>query len=88
MTTTREQEVDYKAIWAPFGSITITKSDVTILSPICRRLYVGGAGDVALHLLDGTTPLFKNCGTNTFIDAQFDQVLSTNTSATLMVALY
>lgn len=84
----KENEIDYRAIWTPFGSTTITKSDTTVLVPICRRLYVGGAGDVALRLLDGSTPIFKNCGTNTFIDAQFDQVLSAGTSATLMVGLY
>lgn len=84
----RENEGDFRPIWAPWGSITITKSDSTVLSPICRRLYVGGSGDVAVRLLDGSTPTFKNAGTGALIDIQFDQVLSTGTTATLMVALY
>lgn len=84
----RENEIDPRPIWTPFGSTTITKSDTTVLSPICRRLYVGGTGDVAVRMLDGSTPVFKAVPVGTTLDIQFDQVLSTNTSATLMVALY
>lgn len=88
----RENEIDPRPIMAPYGSITITKSDTTVLSPICRRLWVGGPTvntltTVAVRLLDGTTPTFS-CLPGTFIDIQFDQVLSTGTNATLMVGLY
>lgn len=84
----RENEIDHRPIPAPFGSITITKSDSTVLSPICRALYVGGTGDVAVRMLDGSTPVFKAVPVGTTLIMQFDQVLSTNTTATLMVALY
>lgn len=84
----RPTEIDYRPVWTPSGSITITKSDTTVLSPIIRRLYVGGTGDVAVRMLDGSTPIFKAVPVGTFIDGQIDQVLSTNTSATLMVGLY
>jgi hypothetical protein len=83
-----ENQIDYRPIWAPFGSITITKSDSTVLSPICRRLYVGGTGDVSIRMLDGSTPVLKALPVGAMLDIQFDQVLSTNTSATLMVGFY
>lgn len=83
----RETEIDYRPIWSPFGSISITKSDSTVLSPICRRLFVGGAGTVTVRMLDGSTPQFTVPAGGT-LDIQFDQVLSTGTAATLMVGLY
>lgn len=83
----RESEIDYRPIWAPFGSITITKSDTTVLSPVCRRLYVGGAGTVTVRMLDGSTPQFTMLAGG-ILDIQFDQVLSAGTAATLMIGLY
>lgn len=81
----REGEIDYRPITPAWGSQTITKSDTTVLSPICRRLYVGGAGDVAVRMLDGSTPILKAVPVGTMLDIQYDQVLSTGTTATLMV---
>lgn len=83
----RENEVDYRPIWTAYGSQTITKSDTTVLGPVGRALYVGGTGDVAVRMLDGSTPIFKAVPVGTILNIQFDQVLSTGTSATLMVAL-
>lgn len=83
----RESEIDYRPEYSPWGSQTITKSDTTVLAPICRRLYVGGTGDVAVRLLDGSTPIFKAVPVGTTLDIQFDQVLSTGTTATLMIGL-
>ncbi len=85
----RENEIDYRGNYACWGSITITKSDTTVLQPICRKLWVGGVGAVALRLLDGTTPTLAAVPAGTMIDGlQFDQVLSTGTAATSMVAFY
>lgn len=84
----REQEIDYGPIRAPFGSITITKSDATVLSPICRKLYVGGTGNVAVRMLDGSTPIFVAVPAGADLDMQFDQVLSTGTTATSMVGKF
>jgi hypothetical protein len=88
----REQEVDYRGIWSPFGSISITPSDTTVLVPICRKLYIGGPtvatlNTVVVRCLDGSTPSFSAIP-GTTIDVQFDQVKSTGTTATLMVGLY
>lgn len=84
----RQNEVDFRPAVPCFGSFTVTKSDSTVFAPICRKLYVGGTGDVVVRMLDGTTPLFKAVPVGTMLDlGQFDQVLNA-TTATLMVALY
>lgn len=84
----RQNEADYRPSYPCFGSITITPSDSTVLSPVCRRLYIGGAGSVTVRMLDGSSALFTAPPVGTFIDIQFDQVKATGTTATLMVALY
>lgn len=74
---------------SPFeGSITIAKSDSTVLAPVCSALYVGGTGDVAVRMLDGSTPIFKAVPVGVTLNIQFDKVLSTGTTATLMVGLW
>jgi len=87
-----EQVIDYRAIWSAFGSVSITKSDSTVLPNPCRALYIGGPtvatlGTVVVRMLDGTQPSFSVIpGTTLYI--QFDMVLSTGTTATLMVGLF
>lgn len=68
-------------------SVTITKSDSTIVGPL-RALYVGGTGDVAVRMADGTTPTFVGVPAGTLLPIQCDKVLSTGTTATSMVGLY
>jgi hypothetical protein len=52
------------------------------------RWSVGGTGDVAVTMADGTTALFASVPAGTILPIQVQQVLSTNTSATFMVGLY
>lgn len=70
-----------------WGSVTITKSDSTVLSPNLRALYVGGTGDVAVRMLDGSLPIFVGVPAGTTLLIQIDKVLSTGTSATSMIGL-
>lgn len=84
----RQNEVDYRPTYTPWGSKPITPNDGTVLVPICRALYVGGAGNVTLRLLDGSTPLFTAPPVGTQLQVQFDQVKSTGTTATFLVCLY
>jgi hypothetical protein len=95
-----EQVVDYRPIYTPFGSFTVTPSNTTVFNPPCRKLYIGGPTVATLNLvvvrmLDGSEPTFS-CIPGTTLDIQFDQVRTTDaniggsntTSATLMVATY
>lgn len=66
--------------------VAITKSDATII-PITRAIYVGGTGNINVRMASGNTVLFTAVAVGIF-PIQVDQVLSTSTTATNMVALY
>lgn len=88
MTANRLAEA-FKAYNASaWGSLTVTKSDVTIFPSLTRGLWVGGAGDVAVRMADGTTPTYSAVPAGTLLPYQVDQVLSTGTTATLIVAVF
>ncbi|MCK1585486.1 hypothetical protein IVB03_39520 [Bradyrhizobium sp. 168] len=71
------------------GSVTITKSDATILSRPTRALYVGGAGDVAVRMFDDqTTPTFVGVAAGSILPVRVDKVLSTGTTATSIVGIF
>lgn len=70
-----------------YGGVLVTKSDATII-PKTRGVYVGGAGNMNVRFADGSTVLLSGIAAGTTLPIQVDQVLSTNTTATLMVALY
>lgn len=63
--------------------VTITPSDSTQLDLI--GLYVGGTGDVAVKGEGGTAVTFKACPVGLKIDGRIIQVMSTNTTATLLI---
>lgn len=69
------------------GGATITKSDATVLSPPLRAVYVGGTGDLAVRMMDGSTPIFVGVPAGTVLPIAVDKVLSTGTSATSIVGL-
>lgn len=66
--------------------VAITKSDATILSSI-RGLYVGGTGDVAVKDAAGNSVIFSAVPAGSFMPIQPVQVLSTGTTATLIIGL-
>lgn len=71
-----------------YRAAAVTKSDSTIL-PVTRGLYIGGAGDVAVIMAGDTAAVtFSAVPVGTFMPVQVTKVMSTNTTATLMLALY
>lgn len=65
----------------------VTPSDSTILN--ARALYVGGAGNVAVMPLEGSTAVtFTAVPAGTILPVSCARVMSTNTTATAIVALY
>jgi hypothetical protein len=68
------------------GAVAITKSDATII-PVTRAIYVGTTGDLAVRTADGQTITFKTVPVGVF-PIQADMVMSTNTTAAEMIALY
>lgn len=77
-------------------AVPITKSDTTSFTPVggaaanniaCDAIYVGGAGVVAVVFADGSVVNFT-CVAGEILPVMAIRVNSTNTTATLLVALY
>ncbi len=70
-----------------YRAVAVTKSDSTVIN--ARALYIGGAGDVAIKCQEGDTAVtFSGVAAGTILPVAAAIVMSTNTSATLIVALY
>ena len=68
---------------------TVTKSDATnFTNGVCRGIFVGGAGAVAVVDVDGTAVTFTGVVAGSILPVQAVRVNSTNTTATNMVALF
>ena len=74
------------AVYSARGGAAVTKRDITILTNV-RALDVGGAGDVALTFVDGSTATLVGVLAGTILPVQVTKVMSTGTTATNIVAL-
>lgn len=71
--------------------VALTKSDstdITINGKAPRSLYVGGAGDVAVERGDGVAVTFVGAAAGSVLPIRPVKLMSTNTTATDVVALY
>jgi hypothetical protein len=75
----------------PRDAQALTKSDTTTYTSanggLFDGLYVGGAGDVAVRTEAGTVVTFSGALAGTTIPIKFDRLMSTNTTATLILGL-
>jgi hypothetical protein len=55
---------------------------------VCQGIYVGGAGNVAAVMEDGTVATFTAPPVGSILPIRATRVNATNTTATLMLALY
>jgi hypothetical protein len=67
-------------------AVAVTASDATVFE-VCRALYVGTGGNLAVRMSDGTAVTFTNVSAGIF-PIQVDMVKSTSTTATGIIALY
>lgn len=66
----------------------VTPSDSTDLGS-CRALYVGGSGDLAIMPRGNSAAVtLSNVPAGSFIPIRVSKVMSTSTTASLIVALY
>lgn len=71
------------------SAVVVVPNDVTVLAQPTRGLYIGGAGNVAVRMLEGqNTVPFMNVPAGTLLPIRVDQVLLAGTSATFIVAVY
>lgn len=69
------------------SAFVVTPSDSTVI-PTTRGLYVGGTGNLSVVMAeDQNTVLFSAVPAGTILPIQVTQVLDTDTTATLIVAL-
>lgn len=67
--------------------VAVTPSDSTVLGAT-RALWVGGAGNVAVTFYKGGTVTFVGVPAGTMLPVVVSQVMSTNTTATSILALF
>ena len=77
----------------PKSAVAITPSDTTVYGPVGNNggvldaLYVGGVGDVAVTTEAGDVVTFKAPPLGTILPIRCTKVMSTNTTATLILGL-
>ena len=86
---------DDRAAYAPaVGAFAITKSDTTVFDniganpPPARSIYVGGAGDLSVIMSDDSAVTFSSVPAGMVIPITVKKVMSTGTTATLLIGLY
>lgn len=65
-----------------------TPSDITVLFTSTKGVWVGGAGDLAVTMHDGTSVTFPGVVAGSLLPISVTQVLATGTTATNIVVLY
>lgn len=70
-------------------AVAVTPDDDADLANVSRALYVGGAGDVEVHMLGSRTAVvFSAVPAGTILPIRVRRVLDGNTTATLILNLY
>ena len=67
--------------------MTVTPSDTTDLGAT-SAIYIGGTGDLAVEFVSGDQVVFTTVQGGSVLAIRVSKVLSTNTTATNIVALY
>ena len=71
-----------------FGGEAVTPNDGADLAFVSRALYVGGDGNVAVVMHDGSALTFVGLKAGTLMPLRVSRVKSTGTTATSLVSLY
>jgi hypothetical protein len=66
----------------------VTPSDTVLLAVPSKRLYVGGAGNIALVTVRGTSLTYIGVLAGTYLWVRAQQVKATGTTATNILAEY
>lgn len=77
----------FKDDFPAYDWFSITPADGTNLSQIPRKLYVGGAGDVAIVSKNGSSVVLSSVPAGTVIPVQPVEVSATGTTATNIIGL-
>ena len=70
------------------NAFAVTGNDSTDLTNATRGLYVGGAGDVKVTTIGGSTVTFAAVPGGSVLPVRVARVFATGTTATNMIGLY
>lgn len=70
------------------SAAAVTPHDTTELTYLTRALFVGGAGNLACLMADGSTCTFTGVVAGTVLPIRVARVNSTSTTATSIVAMW
>ena len=73
---------------SPAGDAAVITPGASALANVTRGIYVGGTGTLNVTTLGGTTTLFSAIPVGTIIPVRATHILSTSTTATLIVAMW
>ncbi len=76
-----------KGMQPAVGGAAVTPNDSQDLAKSSRALYVGGAGDVKVTTVDGSTITFSAVPAGTLLPVAVKRVFATLTTATNILAL-
>ena len=68
-------------------AVNVTPSDATVLAPTWGGLFVGGAGNVAVITMEGTTLTFTGVTAGSILPIVVTKVRATGTTATNIVGM-
>ena len=66
----------------------VTPNDTTDLAIAAKRLWIGGAGNVKLNTVGGSTVTYTAVPAGTYLNVRVSRVYATGTTATNIVAEY
>ena len=69
------------------SAVAATPSDEVDLAQVSRAIYVGGTGDLAVTMKDGSDVIFKNLVGGTVMAIRASRVHATGTTATDIVVM-
>jgi|DEB0MinimDraft_10_1074344.scaffolds.fasta_scaffold02223_8 hypothetical protein len=69
------------------GIASVTPHDTNDLAQASRAIYVGGAGDVAVEMVDGSSATLVGVTAGFLLPIRVNKVLATGTTATNIVSL-
>lgn len=69
------------------NAIAVTPSDSTELAFLPRELYIGGTGHLAVEMKSGAQVTFSAVPAGKILRIRVNKVLSTGTTATLILAI-
>lgn len=72
----------------PDQGCLVAPDDAKDLAVITRALYVGGAGDLAVAMADGTRLLFAAVPAGALLPIRVSRVLATGTTASKILGLW